>query len=75
MNDIENQISKTISVNIGDSIDNYEFILDSISIEITNHQDSILQFVGSKQWHGTCEERFRGNSATSIEELVGRKCE
>ena len=53
--------AKSYEVNTGFSDYDIDLLHDSMSIELINHEASETQFLGSKQFYGSCEDRFGNN--------------
>ena len=41
-----------------------------VPTNLENRFENLYQFVGSRQWYGSCEERFKLNAKTSIEKDI-----
>ena len=54
-------LTKSHEVNTGFSDYDIDLLHDSMSIELINHEASETQFIGSKQFYGSCEDRFGNN--------------
>ena len=65
----ENRDSKPQKVNTGNENNFDEIVHASISIEIVNHEESVTRFISSKQWYGSCQQRF-GTNALSTESAI-----
>lgn len=52
---------KSYEVNTGFSDYDVDLLHDSMSIELINHEASETQFIQSKQYYGSCEDRFGNN--------------
>lgn len=62
MNDeIQIIFAKSYEVNTGFSDYDIDLLHDSMSIELINHEASETHFLGSKQFYGSCEDRFGNN--------------
>lgn len=48
-------------MNTGFSDYDIDLLHDSLSIELINHEASETQFIGTKQFYGSCEDRFGNN--------------
>ena len=56
---------KPYKVNIGNENTFEELSHAFISIEIVNHEESVTRLISSKQWYGSCEQRFGTNTLLS----------
>ena len=60
---------KPYKVNIGNENTFEELSHAFISIEIVNHEASVTRFISSKQWYGSCEQRF-GTTTLLSEDII-----
>ena len=60
---------KPNKVNIGNENTFEELSHAFITIETVNHEESVTRFISSKQWYGSCEQRF-GTTTLLSEDII-----